>query len=127
MISLDGSRSEIDRRFDARAETPKSRLDRIGLNSKFFPPIGYHSSGLTFCSIGNGNTPEEQFLTRFSQRGQYWKVKILLGISTGEPIHPDHLTDKSTSFIIKNNLFTVDSQVLARLRFKNKKIRFSFF
>lgn len=114
LISMDGDQSELDRRFDARAEDPKTRLARIGLATRLFPAIGYHSSGLTFCSVGDYKSPEEQFLTHYAQRGQYWRVKLILGISTGEPIHPDHLTDKASTFIIRNNLFTVDAQVLNR-------------
>jgi len=111
LISLDGARNEIDRRFDARAEDPKTRLARVGLATRFFPAIGYHSSGLTFCAVGDFKSPEEEFLIHYAQRGQYWRVKIRLGISTGESVHPDHLTDRASVFIVRNNLFTVDAQV----------------
>ncbi|CAG5091663.1 Oidioi.mRNA.OKI2018_I69.PAR.g13186.t1.cds [Oikopleura dioica] len=113
-------RSEApDRRFLPSVENKLERIKRIGLQSRFFPEIGFHSSGLTFCAIGKFESPEEEIFTRYIQRGQTWHIKLLLGISTGETVHPEEITPEDIKLIEKEGLFTVEGFLLARQKIKN--------
>jgi len=108
-----------DRRFLPGVENKLDRVKRIGLQSRFFPEIGFHSSGLTFCAVGKYESPEEEIFTRYIQRGQTWHVKLLLGVSTGETIHPDEIGPEDVKLIEKEGLFTIEGFLLARQNIKN--------
>lgn len=99
-------------------EDSLDRLARAGLSVKLFPYISFHSSGLTFCSIGNVNPMLTEFITKLAKFGSRWEFEVQLGVGSGVPGRypdlPNDYDEEMIEMVKSKNLYTVEGLLTAR-------------
>ena len=119
LISIDGNELALrpDLRHHQKVEDSYDRLARAGLSVQLFPHISFHSSGLTFCSIGNVNPMLTEFITKLAKFGSRWEFEVQLGVGTGmgkNPSLPSDYDQEMIEMVKTKNIYTVEGLLTAR-------------